>query len=177
MKKNNIILIGFMASGKSVVAKKLAKKLKMSMTDTDMLIENEEGIKIKEIFKIHGEAYFRKLEKEIVRKISCLRGVIISTGGGVVLNAENRRILRKSGIVFYLKVNPEAVLKRIKRAVNNERPLLANKSNLKYEIKKLLKQRMPYYNSCTHYVVDTSKMTSGQVIDKITRILVKGKRC
>jgi len=168
--KVNVILIGFMASGKSVVAKRLAQRLKMPIADVDVLIENEQGMKIKDIFKIYGEPYFRKLEKEMANKISRIKGVVVSTGGGIVLNAENRRILRKCGIVFYLKASPDVILKRIKSAKNNERPLLKGKMGLKGEIKKLLKMRAPYYNACAHYVIDTSEMTIEEVVKKIISI-------
>ena len=171
--KGNIILIGFMASGKSVVARKLATKLKMPLTDTDTLIENEKGMKIRNIFKVHGEPYFRKLEKEIVKKISGLKGVIISTGGGIVLNAENCRILRKCGTVFYLKANANAILNRIKKIGANERPLLMGKPNLKDKIKRLLKLRTPYYQGCAHYVIDTSKITVQEVVQKIVSLITR----
>lgn len=163
----NIILIGFMASGKSAVAEGIAKRLKMPFADTDTLIENEQGMKIKDIFKQYGEPYFRKLESEMARKISCLKGTVISTGGGIVLNADNRRILRRCGTVFYLKTNPDVILDRIKNAGNNERPLLTGKSNLKEEIKRLLEFREPYYQNCAHYIIDTSKMTIKEVVKEI----------
>lgn len=168
--KPNIILVGFMASGKSAVAKRLAAKLKMPLLDTDALIENEERIKIKDIFRIRGEPYFRKLERKIVKRISRLMGMVVATGGGIVLDAENRRALRRCGTAFYLKVNPDAALKRIKRVRNNERPLLKSKRDLKGEMKRLLKLREPYYYACAHYVVDTSKMTVGEVVKKIVNI-------
>lgn len=169
--KTNIILIGFMASGKSVVAKKLAKKLKMPMLDTDTLIENKEGTKIKDIFRIHGEPYFRNLEKKMVKRISRLKGMIVSTGGGIVLNAENRRALRKCGAVFYLKTSPNVILKRIKKIRGNERPLLMGKVDLRDETKRLLKLREPYYCACAHCVIDTSSMTVGEVVKKIIKLL------
>jgi len=160
-----------MASGKSVVAKKLARRLKIPVTDTDTLIENEQVKKIKDIFKLQGEPYFRKLEKDVARKVSGIKGAVVSTGGGIVLDAENRRILRKCGTVFYLKTNPETILKRVKRTKVSERPLLMSKSNLKDEIKRLLKIREKYYRACAHYVVDTSKMTVLEVVKKITNIV------
>jgi len=173
--KTKIILIGFMASGKSVVAKKLAKKLKMPVIDTDTLIENEQEMKIKDIFRVHGELFFRKLEKEILKKILSLKRfkAIISTGGGIVLNPENRRILRKCGIVFYLKSSPEVVLNRVSKDKIDERPLLAGKTNTKDEIKRLLKVRERYYRACAHYTIDTSGMKIREVVNKITGILKK----
>jgi shikimate kinase len=177
MKKNSIILIGFMAGGKSVAAKKLAKKLKMPMLDTDTLIENREGIKIKDIFRIHGEPYFRNLEKETVKRIFRLKDMIVSTGGGIILNAGNRRILRKCGTVFYLKTSSDVILRRIKKTKDNKRPLLADKTDLKSEIKRLLKFREPYYCACAHHVIDTSDMTEKEVVGKIAGIMSEEWKC
>ena len=118
----NIILIGFMGAGKTKVGKLLAKTLGYGFVDMDELIEEREGLPIKEIFEKRGEKYFREKEKEWLKRLSLLEKIVLSPGGGIILSPENRKRLRKMGKVFYLKASPKAILERVKN--ESHRPLL-----------------------------------------------------
>ncbi len=102
MNTKNIILVGFMGSGKSLTSNKLAGALGREVYSTDQLIEKREGRGITEIFRDSGESYFRKVEKEVVKDASKENGIILDCGGGVVLDPENITHLKKNGLIFYL---------------------------------------------------------------------------
>lgn len=165
-KKRNIILTGFMASGKSAVGKELAKRLKMDFVDTDNLIEEREGMEISQIFQEKGEPYFRKVETKIVREVAEYKNSVIATGGGVVLKEENMRALRKQGIIACLSGSLELILKRTLE--DEKRPLL--KGEREKKIKDLLAFRAPYYQKAD-FTVDTSDLTVEQTVEKIIKFL------
>ena len=122
----NIALIGPMGSGKTSVGKKLAQSLNFDFIDTDDLIAKKEGMSITKIFETYGEHYFREIEKEIASEVSKLENCIISTGGGIILNAENVRRLRRNGMLIYLKTTSEVLFNRLKDA--KDRPLSLKKT-------------------------------------------------
>ncbi|MBF0519004.1 MAG: shikimate kinase [Nitrospirae bacterium] len=142
----NIVLIGFMGTGKTTAGKILAKELGMKLVDVDEEIESETGMTICDIFKEHGEPSFRDKETEMAKKISSGGGgLVISTGGGIVLREENIACLRQNGLIVCLMATPETILQRTKDST--DRPLL--KVENPYEkIKELLNQRdVRYRNS------------------------------
>jgi shikimate kinase len=157
----NIIITGFMGTGKSAVGRRLAKTLQMDYLDTDDLIEEREGSKICHIFEEKGESYFRKLEAAIVREVSHLDNYIISTGGGVILRDENIKALRRNGLIVCLTANSETILKRT--IGTQDRPLL-NEPDPGRKIEELLKMRQPYYGKA-----DLSVQTSNLTIEEVTR--------
>jgi len=162
---NNIILLGFMGSGKTAVGKGLATKFNMDFIDLDEWIEKEAKMTIKEIFDKFGESYFRELEKKIVKKACAeLNNSVISTGGGVILNKENVENLHQAGILFWLKVAPDKVYERTKNT--SSRPLLNCPDPVK-KIKELLSLRTPYYTKAADYIVDTTELTIEEVVTKI----------
>ena len=163
----NIVLFGFMGSGKSAVAKKLQDKLHYTLIEMDQLIEESEQTTINQIFKIKGEPYFRELEKKMVEKISKKNNSIISTGGGVVLDQENIKNLKKNGILISLLASPEIIFQRIKKETH--RPLLKTENPLK-TISDLLEYRKPFYKKAD-YLIDTSQLTVEEVVEKILKIL------
>lgn len=166
---NNIILLGFMGSGKTEVGKSLATKLNMSFVDLDDWIEKEAKMTINEIFAKFGEAYFRELERQIVEKAcNTANNCVISTGGGVILKEENVKNLRQAGILIWLKVTPEKAYERVKNT--SHRPLL-NCPNPIDKIKELLSFRTPYYTKAADYIVDTSDLTIEEVVSKINEYL------
>jgi len=165
--EKNIVLIGFMGSGKSVIARELAKRLKVEMISTDALVEAREGQLIHEIFKSKGEAYFRNLESDIVREISSRRGVIIDCGGGVVLRKENLPHLKANGIVFYLQATPEVIYERIKH--EGHRPLLKTPDPLGC-IKELYQQRLPLYNQADHVIDANDASIEGPIVEILKKI-------
>lgn len=151
----NIYLVGFMGSGKSVVGKLLAKKLGRKFLDLDSLIEHKVGKKISDIFSQDGEAFFRTLEKEVVRDVVRKQALVVACGGGVVADKENLDMLKKSGVVVCLTVRPEVVYKRCKDTC--ARPLL-NVAEPQKDIERLLALRTPFYAQA-HFSVDTSDIT------------------
>ncbi|MCS7215593.1 MAG: shikimate kinase [Thermodesulfovibrio sp.] len=174
IKRPNIILIGFMGTGKSTVGKLVSEKLRYIFIDIDELIEKTVGMKISEIFKRFGEARFRDIETEMIKLLIKKRGQVISTGGGVVLREENMLNLKKSGILFCLKANENTIFERIKNCKN--RPLI-QVENPQERIKKLMDERRPFYEQAD-FVIDTNGLSPEEVaitiIKKYERI-VNGK--
>ncbi|AST59156.1 shikimate kinase [Thermoanaerobacterium thermosaccharolyticum] len=150
----NIALTGFMATGKSVVGKKVADILSFGYIDTDCLIEKICGMKIPEIFDKYGEKYFRGIEKVAVKRASRLKNHVISTGGGVVLNPSNIVQLRKHGVVICLKARPEIILRNVGDA--GSRPILMS-DDVYGRIKMLLDERQHFYEFAD-YTIDISEM-------------------
>ena len=162
--QKNIILVGFMGSGKSLTSNKLAGVLNRKVISTDKLIEEREGCTITEIFRNSGETYFRKVEKKIVQEVSGQNGIIVDCGGGVVLDQENMANLKKSGVVFYLSAPPERIYANIKD--QKHRPLLEG-DDPKAKIAELLNMRKPYYEQA-NVVIDADKP-----IDEIAQDVLK----
>ena len=165
--KKNIVLIGFMGSGKSMIARELGKRLKVNVIATDALAEALEGKTIHEIFKAKGEAYFRDLECGIVKDVSSREGVVIDCGGGVVLRKENLQHLKANGIVFYLQATPEVIFDRIKHETH--RPLLNTPDPLGC-IKELYQQRLPLYSQADFTIDANSALIEGPVVEILKKI-------
>lgn len=163
----NIVLVGFMGTGKTAVAKMLARELNLTYVSIDALIEEREKRPIKDIFRDSGEPYFRKLEKDVVREVSAKCSQVIDTGGGVVLDQENMDALRSGGTLVCLWASPETVHERTSRAKN--RPLLNVEDPLE-RIKELLDIRRPYYEKAVFHVRTDGESVSG-VVNKIKNIL------
>lgn len=159
----NIVLVGFMGTGKTAIGKLLAKKLEMKYISTDELIEHKERRSINDIFKKSGEPYFRRVEKEVVKKVGELDKFIIDAGGGVVLDKENVQNLKKNGKIICLTATPDAILERTKRYYH--RPLL-NTKNPKEKIEELLKVRAPFYAQADA-TIDTTNLTPEEVVQEI----------
>ncbi|RJX25581.1 MAG: shikimate kinase [Dethiobacter sp.] len=142
--KRNILLTGFMGSGKTSVGKILARLLKVNFFDSDELITGLVGMSVNDIFRCYGEDYFRSRETEVLEILgkkspgSC----VVSTGGGAVLRPGNLDALRKNGIIVYLDVSAEEAYRRVKEM--NDRPLLQVENSLK-KIEELLQKRKPFY--------------------------------
>ncbi|HNX91004.1 MAG TPA: shikimate kinase [Candidatus Omnitrophota bacterium] len=145
----NIVLVGFMGTGKTSIGKLLAKKLNFKYVSTDGLIVEKEGREINDIFLRDGEAYFRTIEKKVVKDVSAKDGVVIDTGGGVVLNGENIKNLKRKGTVICLWSDAETILNRTKGF--GHRPLLNCKDPLR-KINKLLKARQPFYRKADVHI-------------------------
>lgn len=167
----NVVLVGFMGTGKTVVAKRLAEKLNMRYISLDEEIVEREGKSINEIFEEDGETYFRKVEKEVTKEVSELKEVVIDAGGGVVKDNENISNLKKRGIMVCLTASPKVIYERTKQ--DDSRPLL-NVENPKNKIKELLEKREPFYANAD-YTIDTSKLTINEVAKKVISIMKKAK--
>ncbi|MHB8124036.1 MAG: shikimate kinase [Desulfitobacteriaceae bacterium] len=163
----NIILIGFMGTGKSTVGRRLAMELNWRFIDTDLVIEEVTGLTISSIFRRYGESRFRSEESLVVKKISSSQHCIISTGGGTVLNSENFEILLQSGFVICLYASLEAILQRVG---NSDRPLLKRSPA---DIVSLWQSRQEIYARAP-YTVDTTNKGVEEVVNEILRLLEKG---
>ena len=163
----NIVLVGFMGTGKTAVGKVLAEKLNMRYVSIDGLIESREGRTIKDIFRDDGEPHFRRVEKEVVREISGAAGQVIDAGGGIVLDEENLRNLQKGGIVICLWAEAQTIDERTKG--HGHRPLL-NVDDPEKSIKDLLESRKPFYKKADFHV-DTTGLDISAVAGRIERIL------
>lgn len=139
----NIVLVGFMGSGKTTVGREVARRLGWSFVDTDDEIVRQAGKSIAAIFADEGEEHFRCLENRVVRKLAAMKETVIATGGGVVKNADNLRLLAATGVLFWLQLEPEEIHRRIsgQRII---RPLLEVPDPLG-EIRSLLRERESYY--------------------------------
>lgn len=163
--KDNIVLIGFMGSGKTTVGIELAKRRNMNFIDTDAYIEKNAGKSITEIFAQDGEEAFRKLETEVLMNLrDTVSNTVFSTGGGMPLRVENARLLKEIGKVFYLTAANQVIYDRVKE--DSQRPLLQGE-NPYGKICELMKQRTPLYEMAADVLVDTN---SNDLVDVIQRI-------
>ncbi len=160
--KFNVILIGFMGSGKSTIGKQLAKDLDMTFLDMDTIIQRNVDMTIHEIFTQKGESFFRNEERELSEKISSLKNLIVATGGGIVLQPENMEWLSKTGVIFYIKCDFDTIVQRIKAQKN--RPLFS--SNLE-QFKDLFHSREHLYKKYTNQIVDVNKKSVKTLVDEI----------
>jgi len=162
-----IILTGFMGTGKTEVGRRLARTLGRTFVDTDRLVEMKAGRRVAEIFATQGEAAFRALEREAVTEACAIPDAVVATGGGALLDRDNRRRLAAAGPIVCLTASPEEILRRIPDA--SSRPLLASaktKSERLERIQSLLAARESAYASATH-AIDTTGLTVDQVVDRV----------
>lgn len=165
----NIVLTGFMGTGKTSTGKLLAYRLGKSFIDIDKRIEKEVGMSIPEIFAKYGEEFFRAKEHEVVKTVANYKNAVIATGGGVVLNPRNIECLRQKGFIVCLTANPDVILERTSRRPT--RPLLQCE-NPRQVIEELLTKRQAFYEQAD-YFVDTSALTPYQITERIIAFLRK----
>lgn len=162
----NIVLIGFMGSGKTTVGQALSEKCGREFLDTDALIEAEEGRKISEIFAKEGEGHFRKLEYAALKSLLEVKDKIISTGGGIVTYPDNRGLLKKAGKVVYLRVKPETVVKRLEG--DESRPLLMGDDKLS-KVENLLSSRKAMYEEAADIIIDVDYLLVEETVGLIVK--------
>ena len=164
--RENIVITGFMGSGKSIVAEKLARKLGMEFIDMDQIIEKQ-GMSISDIFARYGEKYFREQENKLVKELSQKENMVIATGGGTLLSADNAKMLSEKGEIICLYADSKVLYNRVKRKDN--RPLLKG-GNLLDRINQLIEERKKIYDNIK-LKIDTSDLNIQEVVDKIVDIL------
>lgn len=160
----NIVLTGFMASGKTTVGKVVAKKLNMFFYDTDAIIEEQEEKTISEIFAEFGESYFRNLENKLAITLKNVENAVIATGGGFVIEPKNIELMRQNGVIVNLKINPEIIEKRMEFS-KSTRPLMQNESI--EEVIDRFNKRKIYYNNNDISIKLTEEMSVDECADLV----------
>jgi shikimate kinase len=164
----NIVLVGFMGSGKSSVGRELARQTGLRFEDTDLLIRSRVGQSIPEIFAAHGEAFFRAQEHAALRELQTRQQFVLATGGGIVLDRANRMILRSLGPVICLTADEETIWARVGR--NRNRPLLRT-PNPRQTFHALLIHRVPLYQEVADFIVDSTRLSHGEVARQILTVV------
>ncbi len=176
-KPQNIFIVGPMGAGKTTIGKQLAKSLGWDFLDSDHEIVARTGVKIPIIFDVEGEAGFRKREKDIIEELTQQRHLVLATGGGVVLDEDNRRVLIGRGLVVYLHATAEQLFKRTSRDRN--RPLLQTENPMA-KINELLAQRDPLYREVADVVMETGdenvRMVVRKLVSHLKRLGVLGEQ-
>lgn len=162
----NIVLIGFMGSGKTSVGTELSALLEMDYIDTDDIIIENSGMSINEIFSAYGETKFRNLETKAMEDLQGLNNTIISCGGGVVLNPKNIDLLKNNGRTVWLKVSPEEVYNRL--SGDDNRPLLKDNFTME-KLSQILEDRLPLYENAGDIIINTD----GKNVQEIAKEIVE----
>lgn len=162
----NVILIGFMGSGKTTIGKALSRIKGMELIDTDELIERNQSITIKEIFQRYGEARFREIERDTISSLEGVDGCIISVGGGAVMREENFSTLKRIGTTVFLDAPFDKIIRNLK---GKFRPLVGNTID-EDNLRKLLDSRYPTYKKAD-VVIDTDKLNVEETVEAILRSL------
>jgi shikimate kinase len=175
MDKKVVYLTGFMGSGKSTIGPILANSLGWDFYDLDPLIESKTGLKIKEIFDTYGEDHFRILEREVLLEISDNDKIVVSLGGGTIASEKNIEILKRTGILIYLRLSSASAYKRLK--YKRDRPVLLSdagesftKEDLLKKIDLLYEKRKIFYEQ-SDFIIDTDNLPIGKTVDRIVKII------
>ena len=158
------VFVGMPGSGKSTVARQLARRLGVDAADTDAEIERRLGESIRGFFEREGEAAFRDIEEQVSDELTRGQPCVLATGGGAVLRPINRQRLRERGTVVYLRASPEQLFKRLRH--DTKRPLLQGVDPLK-KLQALYAERDPLYRECAHCVIDTSSAPLSMLVSRI----------
>ena len=155
--RGNIFLVGMMGAGKTTIGRLLAGFLKKTFYDSDREIQKKTGVSIPLIFEIEGEAGFRKRETEMLSELVKTRNIVLATGGGAVLSAQNREMLKQSGTVIYLRATVDDLWRRTRQDKN--RPLLQTQDP-RTKLAELYTQRDPLYRETAHIIVESGKRSA-----------------
>ena len=170
--KFNLVLIGFMGTGKTSLGRMLAFKLGCAFVDLDQKIEADSGMSIPDIFRSHGENYFRQLEHQAVEEVSKRRGIVIATGGGTVKDPSNVELLKNNGLLVCLTCSVDELLTRT--AIKGERPVLDSQHQARGDrraaIEKILDERRQFYDQAD-YKIDTTDWSPMKLVDDIIKIV------
>ena len=168
MGQSNIFLVGMMGAGKTTVGRALAHRMKRPFVDTDRAVVERTGVPVGTVFEIEGEDGFRKRESALLREVCAAQGQVVATGGGIVLSEENRRVMRESGIVVYLRARLESLWERTRHDAS--RPLLAT-PDPRGRLAELLQQREPLYRDAAHVVVDSGSQSASTLVNRVLAAL------
>jgi shikimate kinase len=166
----NIFFVGLMGAGKTTVGRLIAKHLNKNFYDTDHEIERRTGVNIPLIFELEGEAGFRRRESAVIAELTHADNIVLATGGGAVLLAENRTNLKANGTVVYLRANVNELWLRTRNDKN--RPLLQTE-NPREKLQMLYEERDPLYQEVASIIVDTGGQAVGNIVHEIERRLIK----
>ena len=165
----NLILCGMMGAGKTTIGIKIAELTGRRWYDTDGVIVDRHG-KISDIFEYYGEAHFRKLETEVVKELSKMDNLVISTGGGLVLKSENNVVLQENGKIVFLRASFDTLAQRL--IVDGTRPLLQTSTeSIRDRLAKLMQERTPIYEHVSDYIVDVDGKTPEQIAEEIVHVV------
>ncbi len=156
-----------MGVGKSSVGIRIAQKTGRRWYDTDIVISDRHG-RISDIFEYYGEDHFRALETDVVRELSKMDGLVISTGGGLVLKPENNELLKQKGKIFFMRASFETLLTRVR--ADETRPLLKDNGKIAEKLGELLSARTPVYEAVADHIIDTDLKSVDEVADEIIRL-------
>ncbi len=163
----NVVLCGMMGCGKSTVGKVLAERLGARFVDVDEVIVARYG-NISNLFERYGEEYFRELETKIIEELSKQEGLVIATGGGAALKAQNVALLKRNGRLVYLRARVETLGERLQ--TDTQRPLLRNAENLRQRLETLLNARAPVYERAADITVDVDEKTPEEIAKEIGQV-------
>ena len=165
MKLNyNIVLIGFMGTGKSTISAYLSEQFGMEAIDMDQVISEREGMPISRIFEVHGEEYFRNAETNLLKELQTKKNVVISCGGGTPLREENVVEMKKNGKVVLLTAKPETIFNRVKD--NHDRPLIENNKSVEF-IEELMLKRKDKYIAAADVIIETDNKDKQQICHEL----------
>ncbi len=168
IRAQNIFLVGPMGAGKSTVGRQLAEALSYTFRDSDQEIQRRTGVDIPTIFEFEGEEGFRNRERQVIEDLVAEDRIVLATGGGAILNAENRQNLAARGVVIYLHCSPDQQYSRTSRDRN--RPLLQTEDPLA-RLREIMDERDPLYRQVADLVVSTEKRGTASVVKEIRRRL------
>ena len=168
MGRGNLFLVGMMGSGKTTLGRALAQRLELPFIDTDRVLVDRTGVPVTTIFEIEGEDGFRRRESAVLAELACGEGHVVATGGGAVLTAANRQVMREGGTVIYLRARLEHLWERTRHDAS--RPLLAT-SDPRATLASLLEARDPLYREVAHIVVDTGAQAATTLVSRVVAAL------
>jgi shikimate kinase len=168
MRKSNIYLVGPMGAGKSTIGRVLAAELHLSFRDSDKVIEDRTGADIPWIFDMEGEEGFRDRESAVLDELSTEEQSVIATGGGIILRAQNRELMKASGYVCYLTASIDQLVERTAR--DKKRPLL-QVENPRQKIIDLLAMRDPLYREAADFIINTDRRSPKLVVQEIVSLV------